>query len=211
MQRCIESELMDDPEQALAFHKASREYGIRGFIELYKKYVNIHEGRVVDLGCGTGAYLFALEEVYPTLKITGYDGSEPMVQIGRGLAEAISSGVRLCHRKFKDVDDTADCVISTNTLHHMHDPTVFWNCVKRISNRVFVMDLIRPLDTTIARSIVDTLAKDDSEEFKTDYYNSLLAAFSAEELQDQIKETKLKLIIEGDPSFLQVAIIYGVL
>ena len=211
MQRCVEPELMDNLEQALAFHKGSREYGIRGFIDMYKQYVNMTEGRIVDLGCGDGAYLFALAEYFPNLRITGYDGSEPMIQIGRGVAETISSAVRLRHRSFKDIDATADCVISTNTLHHVHDPQVFWDCVKRVSNKVFVMDLIRPSSTVIARSIVDTLAKDDSIEFRFDYYNSLLAAFSIEELQEQIKGTGLELVVEGDPNFLQVAIIHGIL
>ena len=73
------------------------------------------------------------------------------------------------------------------------------------------MDLVRPKSTTIARSIVDTLAADESDEFKFDYYNSLLAAFSPEELTEQIKDTSLNLVIEGNPEFLQVAIIHGFL
>lgn len=211
MQRYLEPELMDNLEQALAFHKANRDYGIKGFLDLYKKYVNIQDGKIVDLGCGTGAYLLALENQYPNLIITGFDGSEPMIQIARGLVEFHSSSVRVRHRQFKDIDATADCVISTNTLHHLHDPTVFWDCVKRVGRRVFVMDLVRPKSTTMARSIVDTLAADESDEFKFDYYNSLLAAFSPEELAEQIKDTKLNLVIEGDPNFLQVAIIHGFL
>jgi hypothetical protein len=73
------------------------------------------------------------------------------------------------------------------------------------------MDLVRPASPTIARSIVDTLAAVESNEFKFDYYNSLLAAFSPEELAEQIKDTNLNLVIEGDPDFLQVAIIHGIL
>lgn len=211
MQRCVEPELMDNLEQALAFHKGRRDYGIRGFLELYEKHVGLSQGKIVDLGCGTGAYLIALEEKYPQLSITGFDGSEPMIQIGRGVVESKSSSVRLRHKQFKDVDLTADCVISTNTLHHLHDPTVFWDCVKRVSKRVFVMDLIRPSSTVIARSIVETLAKGESDEFKFDYYNSLLAAFSVDELKEQIKGTNLQLTVEGDPAFLQVAVIHGIL
>lgn len=209
MQRSLEPELMDDLQQALAFHKANRDYGIKGFLDLYARYVGMPTGKIVDLGCGPGSYLFALEEQYPQLTITGYDGSEPMIQIGRGVVESKSSNVRLRHVEFTDIDTTADCVISTNTLHHVHDPKVFWDCVKRVSNRVFVMDLIRPSSPDIARSIVDTLAPKESIEFRFDFYNSLLAAFSKEELEEQIKSTKLKLVIEGDPQFLQVAIIHG--
>ena len=211
MQRILEPELMNGLEQALAFHRANRDYGIKGFLELYEKYINIRDGKIIDLGCGSGEYLLALEHKYPNLIITGYDGSEPMIQIARGLVECHSSSVRVRHRQFKDIDSTANCVISTNTLHHLHDPTVFWDCVKRTAPRVFVMDLIRPDSTATAKNIVDTLAPNESNEFKTDYYNSLLAAFSLEELQEQIKDTKLQITVEGDPNFLQVAVIYGLL
>lgn len=211
MQRCVEPELMDNLEQALAFRRANREYGIKGFLELYAKYLNMSKGKLIDLGCGTGEYLIALEHQYPNLIITGFDGSEPMIQIAGGIVEHHSSNVRVRHRQFKDIDHTADCVISTNTLHHLHDPTVFWDCVKRVARRVFVMDLIRPSSTLVARNIVDTLAKGESDEFKFDYYNSLLAAFSVEELQQQIEGTGLTLTVEGDPEYLQVAVIHGIL
>jgi trans-aconitate methyltransferase len=163
------------------------------------------------LGTGTGEYLLALENKYPKLIITGFDGSEPMVQIAQGLVELHSSSVRVRHRSFKDIDEKANCVISTNTLHHMHDPYIFWDCVKKIAPKIFVMDLIRPNSISIASNIVDVFAHNESNEFKSDYYNSLLAAFSPKELQEQIKGTNLQLIVEGDPNSLQVAVIYGIL
>lgn len=211
MQRRLEPELMDNLEHALAFHNANKNYGIWGFLELYEKYIDIREGKIIDLGTGTGEYLLALENKYPNLVITGFDGSEPMVQIAQGLVELHSSSVRVRHRSFKDIDEKANCVISTNTLHHMHDPYIFWDCVKKIAPKIFVMDLVRPATTTIARSIVDTMAPTDSDEFKFDYYNSLLAAFSLEELQEQIKGTNLQLTVEGEANSLQVAVIYGIL
>lgn len=209
MQRCLEPEIMNEKNQVLAFHHGNRDYGIKGFLDFYKKYVNLKKGKVVDLGCGTGSYLFALETQYPELSITGYDASEYMIELGQTIAENISSGVKLRCEYFKNIKDSADCVISTNTLHHMHDSKIFWNCIKNISNYVFVMDLVRPKNKDIAKKIVDRLAKDDSELFKIDYYNSLLAAFDADELRQQISGTKLNLILEGKNDFLQIAIIYG--
>jgi hypothetical protein len=73
------------------------------------------------------------------------------------------------------------------------------------------MDLVRPVNVLVAKNIVDILAEDENEKFKFDYYNSLLAAFSPEELAEQVEGTDLQLVIEGDPNFLQVAIIYGIL
>ena len=50
MQRHLEPELMNNLEQALAFYNANREYGIKGFLELYSKYINIQDGKIVDIG-----------------------------------------------------------------------------------------------------------------------------------------------------------------
>jgi trans-aconitate methyltransferase len=202
---------MNSADQALAFHNANRDHGVRGFLEFYEKHVNIKYGKIVDLGCGTGEYLLALENKYPDLIITGFDGSEAMVQIAQGLVKLHSSSIRIRNQQFKNVNTTADCVISTNTLHHLHDPGVFWDCVKRSAPRAFIMDLVRPHSILLARNIVDTLATNESDEFKFDYYNSLLAAFSPEELAEQIKDTGLQLEIEGTSDFLQVAVIYGIL
>jgi trans-aconitate methyltransferase len=199
MQRCLEPELMIDADQVSAFVNGTREYGIKGFLDLYKKYNGITKGKIVDLGSGDGKYICALANEYSSLNITGYDGSPTMVRL--------SNNVKLCN--IYDVVDTADMVISTNTLHHIHDVTKFWKVVKSIAPSVFIMDLVRPIDETVAHDIVNTLAKNDSKMFKQDYSNSLNAAFSVEELEEQIKETNLKLVIEGAPKFLQIAVIYG--
>lgn len=45
-------------------------------------YVKIQPGRVLDLGCGTGASLAALGERYPQAGISGVDVSEPMLRVG---------------------------------------------------------------------------------------------------------------------------------
>lgn len=46
-------------------------------------YVKIEPGRVLDLGCGTGASLTALSERYPKAQVLGADFSEAMLQAAR--------------------------------------------------------------------------------------------------------------------------------
>lgn len=46
-------------------------------------YVKIEPGRVLDLGCGTGASLVALSERYPKAHLLGADLSEAMLHAGR--------------------------------------------------------------------------------------------------------------------------------
>jgi hypothetical protein len=99
-------------------------------------------------------------------------------------------------------------VLSTNTLHHIPDPKKFWDSVRNISNNVFVMDLVRPINDSIVQSIVDKYKSND-ELYNTDFYNSLKASFSKDELTEQIKDTNLKLVVEGNEDDLQIAVIYG--
>lgn len=58
-----------------------REVGSRMLERL--DYVKIEPGRVLDLGCGTGASLGALSERYPKSQVLGADVSEAMLQAGR--------------------------------------------------------------------------------------------------------------------------------
>lgn len=47
-------------------------------------YVRIAPQRILDLGCGTGGSLTALQERYPQAMLVGADLSEPMLRAGRG-------------------------------------------------------------------------------------------------------------------------------
>ncbi len=59
-----------------------REVGSRMLERL--DYVRIEPQRVLDLGCGTGASLTALQERYPQAQLIGADLSEAMLRAGRG-------------------------------------------------------------------------------------------------------------------------------
>ena len=55
MKRTLEPELMDDPEQALAYARADFEKENQGFIDRFREYFpEFTEGHILDLGCGPG-------------------------------------------------------------------------------------------------------------------------------------------------------------
>jgi len=56
-----------------------------------------------------------------------------------------------------------------------------------------VMDLFRPTSPDAARTIVETVAGNEQPILKEDFYNSLCAAFTAEEVRSQIKQAGLDL------------------
>lgn len=210
MYRTLESELMQDPAQVHAFQVGTKDYSVKSFLEFYKTHVNLSTGKIVDLGSGTGEYLIPLSYLYPKLEIVGYDGSDEMVKLARGSVETATSHVQIRHAEFKDIIDTADCVVSTNTLHHMHDPKIFWDTAKRISKQCLVTDLVRPESVEQAKLIVQQYAEHEPQMFKDDFFNSLLAAFSEEELRQQLEDTNLSIqIINGRFNTLKSFLIFG--
>src|SRR2546430_12359698 len=97
MERVLEPELMDDPAQALAYSRADFEKENQGFVDRFAEfYPEFKAGHVLDLGCGPGDIPIRLARTLPECRITGVDGSPPMIALGleairvAGLADRIS-------------------------------------------------------------------------------------------------------------------------
>jgi hypothetical protein len=63
----------------------------------------------------------------------------------------------------------------------------------RLGAVVYVMDLYRPETDEAARHIVEEAAAMEDSIVRRDFYNSLCAAFSPEEIRDQLKSAGLDL------------------
>jgi cyclopropane fatty-acyl-phospholipid synthase-like methyltransferase len=205
---------MDDIEQANWFNQASRKYSEDAFINWYKEYCSVTSGKFIDLGSGPAKYLIRMANEFPNTSYVGYDASEPMNNIAnKNIRDSnLSDRIKIETKMFSEINDTADCVVSSGTLHHSHDPISFWKNVKRIATgHVFVMDLIRPDSDEIVNNIVKFFVKENNDSFKNDFYNSLKAAFTEKEIKDQLQEVGLNLsvTIKGDPSSVQIVLIHG--
>src|SRR3989441_11733259 len=83
MERVLEPELMDDPAQALAYSRADFEKENQGFVDRFAEfYPEFKAGHVLDLGCGPGDIPIRLARTLPECRITGVDGSPPMIALG---------------------------------------------------------------------------------------------------------------------------------
>src|SRR2546422_10851262 len=80
MNRTLEPELMDDPEQALVYARADFEEENQGFLDRFREYFpEFTEGHILDLGCGPGDIPVRFARALPSCRITGVDASEPMI------------------------------------------------------------------------------------------------------------------------------------
>lgn len=200
MERIPEPELMDEAEQALAYARADFEEPNAAFVTRYAELVGVNEGRVLDVGCGPGDIPMRLARRFPGLHVDGLDGAEAMLALARdALARepAIRDRVHFIQGDIAaaPVPEAAyDAVISNSLLHHLHDPASLWQLVKqavRPNAGVLVMDLHRPESRERAADIVATHSAGEPEVLRRDFFNSLLAAFTPEEVRRQLADVSL--------------------
>ncbi len=196
MQRRPEPELMDDPAQALAYARADFDEPNTAFVEHFcAAFPDFAGGAVVDLGCGPGDIVLRLAARHPRARVTGIDGARAMLLLaGEALAAkpGLAPRVRFVHAMLDDLPDgirDADAVVSNSLLHHLPDPALLWRTVRQVGRRgtaLLVMDLARPDSPADAAHIVATYADGEAEVLREDFYNSLLAAYTPEEVRQQL-------------------------
>lgn len=201
MKRIPEPELMDQPEQAFAYAMADFSEPDTQFILLFQEEFGTHiKGYVLDLGCGPGNISFRFARAYPDCIVHGVDGSSEMIRLAKDFLirerELIERVVFIegILPDIKPLGQFYDVIISNSLLHHLHNPAVLWDTIKRFSRKgtiIFIRDLIRPPSQEDARRIVETYSGNEPEILKRDFYNSLLASFREEEVKEQLLKAGL--------------------
>ncbi|OBS08394.1 class I SAM-dependent methyltransferase [Acidihalobacter prosperus] len=202
MQRIPEPELMLDEAQAKAYAEADFEAPHTRVIELFRESFPDWSGSgdVLDLGCGPGDISLRFAAAYPRCRVDGIDGSEAMMAAGRARIEHAGLADRVhLHKALLPADRAPmpryDAVISNSLLHHLHDPQVLWTAVKRYAAPgapVFVVDLLRPRSREQALAMRDRYAAGEPAVLQEDFYNSLCAAFTLDEIGEQLREAGLE-------------------
>jgi len=199
MERVLEPEVMDDPDQVLAYAGADFEQENQGFVDqFFTLYPDLENPHIVDLGCGPGDIPIRVARRHSTCRVTGIDASRPMIAYAEQAVQKAGFHDRiqfLCNR-FQDVNlsSPADAMISNSLVHHVPNPLRFWYCLKTLLKPgapILVMDLLRPESPEAAQTIVDEQAASEPERLRQDFYHSLLAAFTEDEVAAQLAELNL--------------------
>ena len=203
--RILEPELMEDLEQVFAYARADFEKPHNDFIQRLKTFVNepTFSGKALDLGSGAGDISRRFAQEYPLGKIDAVDGSKPMIEYAiNTISIDLQARMHFIHGKLPDVDlpkSGYDIIFSNSLLHHLPDPQILWQAVKKYSKsgtRIIIMDLLRPGTKKMAESLVDMYASTEPKILQQDFYNSLLAAFTLTEINSQIAQAGLSLTAE---------------
>lgn len=202
LSRTPEPELMEEMEQARAYSLADFEEPHNRFIELIKeKFPGEQFDRLVlDLGCGTADICIRFANAFPQMRMHAIDGAEAMLHFARINIDAIRlhEQVRLFKRQLpvKGLPkEHYSALISNSLLHHLAEPMVLWNSIKQFAESgapIFVMDLRRPDSESDADNLTDHYAKNEPEVLKHDFRNSLLAAYTVDEVKAQLQQAGLE-------------------
>lgn len=199
MERVLEPEVMDRPEQVLAYARADFEQENQGFVDQFLDLYNFLDGaHIIDLGCGPGYIPIRLARHHPSCRITGIDASQSMIAYAEHAVQKAGFQDRiqfLCQR-FQDVSlpSPVDAIISNSLVHHVPNPLRFWYSLKTLlkpGGPVLVMDLLRPETPEATQAIVDEQAAGEPEQLRHDFYHSLLAALTEDEVASHLAELNL--------------------
>ncbi|MEM7401947.1 MAG: class I SAM-dependent methyltransferase [Pseudomonadota bacterium] len=206
MDRILEPELMNDPEQVQAYSHADFGEAHQSIIENFAKIfptIFSESGQsvnVLDLGCGSGDVTVRFAQRYTECHIDAIDGAAEMLK----QAEKLISMHALSQRITLHLQQLPNCTIekkmyqtifSNSLLHHLYEPQHLWSTIKQYASAdtaIYICDLFRPNSVQQAQQIVDQYANKEPEILRTDFFNSLLAAFTPNEVRNQLSIAEIK-------------------
>jgi SAM-dependent methyltransferase len=193
---------MDTEQQARAYAAADFSAAHQSYVTLFEETFPGRSAKafVLDLGCGPADVTVRFARANPGYVFHAVDGSAAMLNYAK---EALQSqrGLRNRVKLIKGYIPGApiprehyDVILSNNFLHHLHDPGVLWRTVRRYAKKgtlIFVTDLFRPASRAEAKTLVGKYSGSEEPILKRDFYNSLLAAFTPNEIEKQLAEAQL--------------------
>jgi SAM-dependent methyltransferase len=197
VERVPEPELMLDPEQARAYAAADFAEAHERFVALLRERLRglAPTGVALDLGCGPGDPTLRFARAFPGWRVDAVDGSPAMLELAREAAARARLADRVTFHEGRLPHAAAprsgyDLVFSNSLLHHLRDPAVLWDAVRRFAaapeGSVFAMDLLRPASAEEARGLVDRYAAGEPELLRRDFFCSLRAAYRPAEVRAQL-------------------------
>ncbi len=172
MQRVLEPEVMDTPAEAL-------EYDAMDFTEVNNAFAQEaielapEVAMVLDAGTGTARIPILICQSRPSWEIFAIDLAHNMLAIGRqNLANAnLQKQIQLQLVDVKKMpygDHQFDLIISNSLIHHLPQPELFLQELKRVlkpNGGIFLRDLLRPPSVAVLTQTVELVGEDYSPYF----------------------------------------------
>lgn len=189
MRRTPEPEAMDDAREVEAYdamdHRAVNAAFVDRLVALGAR------GYCLDIGTGNGLIPLLAADRVPDAVCVGVDLSQAMIDAAMRHRSTSHAADRVTFKRTDGKrlpfdDGEFDVVFSNSLVHHLDDPTPFFNEAWRVlrpGGVLLVRDLFRPADAAAVEALVAEHAADDGDHGKQLLRQSLLAAFTPDELR----------------------------
>lgn len=178
-------------------------------------------GRALDLGCGSGQLLCKVASEMPAMQFTGLDLSANMLRFARrSLDQYDLDNVSLRQGSWFDVADLGrssyDLVTWHLALHHCDTADDVVRVIDAASELVspegtlILFDIIRPKTGRLAVHLADLYSMQWGSWFYQDTLDSYKAAFTFDEMEGILQESKLEGYVHVEPlvfNFWQIAFV----
>jgi len=198
LHRVLEPEVMDSPEEALAYDAMDHAEVNRAFVDEFLA-AGAAPGEVLDLGTGTAQIPVELCRRDDAFRVTAVDLSANMLHLARAKIEV--AGLTHCIRlslvdakRLPYAQGRFAAVMSNSIVHHIPRPggvlAEAWR-VLAAGGLLFVRDLLRPADDDEVSRLVEAHAAGATEHQRQLFDDSLRAALSLAEIRGLVAELGL--------------------
>ena len=192
LERKLEPEVMDTPEEANDYDAMNHQEVNRLFVEDLLAAAEEELGDVLDLGTGTAQIPIELCTRHESCRVMAADAAIAMLDVARMNVEiaGLTLRIQLDKADAKELpyeDDAFDAVVSNSIIHHIPEPLAVLREAVRVlkpGGLLFFRDLLRPGTEEELANLVQTYAGDESEHARQMFADSLHAALSLDEMQD---------------------------
>jgi 2-polyprenyl-3-methyl-5-hydroxy-6-metoxy-1,4-benzoquinol methylase len=208
--RQLEPELMNGAAQVDAYAAANFSGSDNELIEFISaQFPNGLGEHIIDLGCGPGNITELAAKRWSHAHVLGIDGAPRMLEVAEYRRDLINNKELSLRIKYECLNLSSInglslpkglvsrrqiSIISNSLLHHLHEPSVLWNAVKKLAFNgacVVVNDLRRPKNKNEFDLLMGTEALNLAAVLKADYAASLRAAFTVAEVKKQLRAASL--------------------
>jgi ubiquinone/menaquinone biosynthesis C-methylase UbiE len=190
LQRVLEPEVMDTPEEARDYDAMDHSTVNRVFVA---DFLQVWNGRnpILDVGTGTGLIPIELCRQSPLAEVIAVDAAGHMLRLARENVQraGFEKRIRLAQINARGMGYAAGscaAVMSNSIIHHIPEPRECFAEMVRVAApgaTIFVRDLLRPGDEIELRRLVATYADGCNEHQRKMFADSLHAALTIEEVQ----------------------------
>ncbi|MBI3463109.1 MAG: class I SAM-dependent methyltransferase [Planctomycetes bacterium] len=191
LSRVLEPEVMDTPEEALAYDTMDHSEVNRAFVTDFLAAAGSVSGEILDLGTGTALIPIEVCRRDSSARVRAIDLSANMLDLARANLELANLNERVTLERVDGKglpypDESFAAVMSNSIVHHIPEPhSVLAEAVRVVAGGgpIFIRDLLRPPDESTLQRLVAQYASASTDHQRQLFSDSLRAALTLDEVR----------------------------